>query len=114
MNETLMLEAGKSFMYFTYSVSTLILVFVFALIFLVFAMIVLRYFRSILNKEDRYNIFEIGALRKVAEKVGIDLNYEKKLIDIENGRTFRRRLEEKMIKDIFEKDEKEKKDGDQK
>jgi len=104
------ISVGKEMFYLTSAVGIILIVMVFCILALVFFSVLIRWLRSSMNKDEHYNLFEMGALRKVAEKAGIDMTYEKKLMDIQNGKTFRRRLEEKVIEDIFGKEEKKKKE----
>ena len=86
-------------------IAVLILFFIVAIVFLIFFMRVLGRVSMMFVKENRYDVFEIGALRKLANKVGIDLSEEFSRIDIEGGRTFRSKIEEKMYKELFEEEE---------
>lgn len=96
------LSAGKEMLYFTSSMVLLIIAIACVLIIVVFFALAFRWMRSYIGKDEKYNLFEMAALRKTAENAGIDLSTETRLQSIENGRTFRRRLEEKLIKDTFE------------
>ena len=106
--ETAVYEPGKDMFYFANALAIILIALVIVVIILAFFGLFIRWFSSYINKDERYNLVEVGALRQIAEKIGIDMNYEKKLIDIQNGRTFRRRLEEKIIEDIFGNEEKKK------
>lgn len=101
---TTSVEIGKSMLYMVDAIVVLLIVLVFLLIMLAFFFTIFRWMRSYVNKDERYNLFEIGALRKTADKVGINLAYEKKLLELQNGKTFRRQLEEKIMKDTFKKE----------
>ena len=97
-------ELGKGLLYMTDAIVVLLIALVIIVILFAFFSIMFRWIRSYVNKDERYNLFEMGALRKVAEKVGIDTTYEKKLLELQNGKTFRRQLEEKIMKDTFKKE----------
>lgn len=109
MNMLMTTEVGKEMFYMANSLVLLLLTLVICVIMIAFFSLLIRWLRSSFNKDERYNLVEIGALRQVAEKIGIDMNYEKKLLEIQNGKTFRRRLEEKIMQDIFDKKEEKKK-----
>lgn len=95
---------GMDMLYMANAIIVLLVALVFLLIILVFFSVIFRWIRSFASKDERYNLFEIGALRKTADKAGIDLAYEKKLMELQNGKTFRRQLEEKIMKDTFKKE----------
>jgi len=99
------LSVGKDMMYFTSSMVVLLIAMACVLITVIFFALAFRWMRSYIGKDEKYNLFEMAALRKTAENAGIDLSTETRLQSIENGRTFRRRLEEKLIKDTFEEEE---------
>lgn len=84
---------------------TVIFGFIVLLVFLVFFSIVMRWLRNLADRDEHYCFVEIGALRKTAEVLGIDVGYEKKLLAMNDRKTFRRKLEERIIADTFGDDE---------
>ena len=107
----MMTEAGIEMFYTTNAVVSLLLALVVFLIVLTIFIVVMKWIRNLVSKEEHYCFTEIGALRKVANSLGIDINYEKKLLELQDGRTFRRKLEERIIADTFDKPKKEVKDA---
>ena len=64
------------------------------------------------DREAKYEILEEVYLDKIAEKRGIDLNKElirKKMIEENEPKSLREKLEEKIYEDMFEKEESPKK-----
>lgn len=98
-------SAGKEAMYLTSSIVMLLIALVCIFVIIGFFTLLSRWMRSSFNKDEKYNLFEMAALRKTAENAGIDLSTEARLQSIENGRTFRRRLEEKIVKDVLDESE---------
>ena len=96
---------GKEVLYLTSSAIALITALACIFLIVIFFSLIFRWMRTGINKDEKYDLFEMAALRKTAENVGINLSHEKRLQDVENGKTFRKRLEEKLVKDMFQEEQ---------
>ena len=62
-----------------------------------------RILKPIADKEQKYELYEELVLDKVALKAGHDLPGELKKRELMNTKTFRKKLEEKLYDEMFEK-----------
>jgi hypothetical protein len=71
----------------------------------------IQYIDLIINREAKYEILQESFLDKIGKAKGIDLNQEliKRKMFQEKPKNFRKRLEDKMYKDMFPEAEKTKK-----
>ena len=63
------MEVGKEIWYATSGMATLMLMLVVMLILLLLFSLVFKWMRSIIHKDDKYNLLEVGALRKTAKSL---------------------------------------------
>ncbi len=63
---------------------------------------------SWINKDIKYSLLEEMKLDEIAKKKGIDLDKElsKRQLDIDKSKSFRKKLEEEVFKEMFEKSKK--------
>lgn len=68
----------------------------------------IRILRMLADKEEAYTDTEIVALDELLKRTKPLIWQHKKLIEIQNKKSFRKRLEEELVKDFFEDREKQK------
>ena len=60
--------------------------------------------------QDRYDAFEVALLGKLADKQNINLIRELKTLELDSNKTFKKRLQEQIIEEFFEKNGNKKKE----
>ena len=66
---------------------------------------VTRFYKSYADKEERYTCLEIGLLRKIAEKHGIDLEYERfKTEFLKPIKSIRKQIEQEILDEFMDRD----------
>lgn len=97
-------------MYETVGLASLIVAVAFFMFMAVVIALIINAINSSERKQKRYDLFELTLLNEFAKKKGFDLTIEEAKDRITSDKTFRKRIQEELLKEFIENQDKNKKE----